>query len=96
MKCSIYIWIGQTGGMGRQEPHEIQQGQMQGLAPGEEGTLAAILGAAWLGSPGGLRRSKLSMSPGSKGGTARPGLCGQEHSEWIKRNDCPSVSPSTS
>lgn len=40
----------QVGGVGQQEPYEIQRGQMQSPASGKEETLAAIqAGAAWQG-----------------------------------------------
>ncbi|KAM9214125.1 lung adenoma susceptibility protein 2 [Leptosomus discolor] len=41
IECSTYRWMRRPGGMGRQEPREIQQGQMQGPAPGEEETVVA-------------------------------------------------------
>ena len=54
---------GQAGELGREEPHEAQQGQMQGPAPGEEQPHAPV--QAW-GRPAG--EQLCGEGPGCAGG----------------------------
>jgi len=52
--CCHSVRPGQAGELGAEEPDEVQQGQMQGPASGEEQPHASV--KAWDGPAGSLRR----------------------------------------
>ena len=72
---------GQAGELGREEPDEVQQGQVQGPAPGQEQPHAPV--QAW-GGPAG--EQLCGEGPGSVGGRQvdhEPAVCsGCQESQW--------------
>ena len=79
------FWPGQARKLGREEPDEVQQGQMQGPAPGEEQPHASVQawgGPAWEqlcgegpGCPGGRQvNHEPAVCPGCQEGQWDPGV----------------------
>jgi len=88
--CCHSAWPRQAGKLGKEEPDEVQQGQMQGPAPGEEQPHAAV--QAW-GGPAGMQLC--GEGPGSAGGRQvdhEPAVCpGCQEGQWdpgVHQEEC--------
>jgi len=79
--CCHSVRPGQAGKLGREEPDEVQQGQVQGPAPGEEQPHAPL--EAWRG-PAGVQLCR--EGPGCLGGRQvhhEPAVCpGCQEGQW--------------
>ena len=77
----MHFGPGQAGKLGREEPDEVQQGQVQGPAPGQEQSHASV--QAWGGPAGEQLCAEGPGCPGGRQVNHEPAVCpGCQESQW--------------